>query len=846
MLMCVVMLVSMLPYGNVWAEPGEGGNSTSNNSSSQNSSSQNSSSQNNSQSQNQSNKDDNDGGDGDGGGNGGGDEVPTVSGDEVSGNSVSQNEPDEREEDISTADGLYFVAFYAHNKRIGEVIYTPKDSVISCNAVPDDPAGSFVGWYEFNVAKDKDNKVTITDTGIKWDMTIPIKGNLRLDARFSDMTIDEDAAMNSILSLDVLENNSTLWLVKGQKVSSNEIISTDNKRVVKLLASKKTAQAKRLGSAKLTLASGKTINVEVTTPKLLKKQEKIYVGDTLDIVWDTDPNWAHVKNVAWKSSNVNIVRVNAGKAYAVGKGTATVYAYIGGQKYKTKITVKDKAIENIILPVNININKNRTIRIKGVKAKKAKWEIVEPDKQSLITLTKSGKVKAGESVGNATVKCTAEDGKVYYRRVYIENPAPSTGASITYTKKKYRLIMDKGESVLIQFDKGNLYQNVLWTTSFPARVYVDETGLVVARKAHSSATLSAKINGKSVKIYVTVRESDKERTNVDKPAVCLDLRYADPPVIPDDGLDDTLAINLAIQRFRGQDAEENDHTLYLGPGTYNITVGGNGNPQHNNDAIHFDYDNSNITFVMDVNAKLVVSANKLREYAVIKIGGGQDNTKAYAQDITIKGGQICGERAIHKGSGEEGHGIVCGSYCSNITIDNMVIKDNNGDGVYIGGSVGYTDKINILNCVIKNNRRSNISMVWGSNITVDGCEITNANGSAPMAGINIEPNLRGGTYNTDVTHVTITNSTINAAKKNYEGPTDKSYYFAFLVHDLDSTGYAGKNTADDIYIDKCNFYGVFYNGSGSNMKIRNTKIDGDFYDKRNADLDSTVTITGKH
>ncbi|MCR5119797.1 MAG: right-handed parallel beta-helix repeat-containing protein [Lachnospiraceae bacterium] len=777
----------------------------------------------------------------------------------VSEGSASEDEVDERIEDIaSPGEGMCYVAFYVDKKRVesnGLVTMKIGDSV-SYNWIPDNPEGDFIGWYVFTVEKTADKNsmdkaegdkpaAVVKETGVKWDKTIPVQGNLRLEAKFSDHKIDNSAAMCAVICLDDLADKSDLWLVKGQKVSSNEAIKTNAKKIVKTIGSaKKTAEAIRAGEATLTLTSGKTINVHVTKPKLLKKQTKMYLGDAPQkVVWDVEPN-AHFEKIYWKSSNINIARVSDGMIYAVGKGTATIYAYIGGQKYSTKITVKDADVPNVKLPVNININKSRTIKLKGVKAKKAEWRIVEPNMESIVEVRKSGKVKAYGTPATATLECKY-DGKVYYRTIYIEDPKPETDEKLTYVNKKYRLTLDLGEGYVIKTDKKNVAQNILWTSSAPTKVYVDETGLVVGRKENSSATLSTKVNGKTVKIYVTI--NGKKKPEKDKPAVCLDLRYADVPVIPDDGLDDTGAINAAIQSMQGEFAEKYDHTLYLGPGTYNIGVGKSGNPAFPNDAIHFDYDNSNIKFVMSPNAKLVVKGNSKDDYSIFKFSGNQDKKGSYCENITITGGQICGERDKHNSNGADhqgGHGFRIGSYVRNITIEDMVIKDNNGDGICIGGSVGKTSKINIKDCELKNNRRSNISLVWGSDITIDGCTITNANGHAPMAGINIEPNKRDGKYNCDVKNVTVKNCTVKAAASHLVEATPYSYYFAFLVLDLDSTEFRGTDTSSGITVDNCTFEGDFYNGSGAGMTIKNCKINGDFYDKRHATLENT-DISGK-
>lgn len=164
--------------------------------------------------------------------------------------------------------------------------------------------------------------------------------------------------------------------------------------------------------------------------------------------------------------------------------------------------------------------------------------------------------------------------------------------------------------------------------------------------------------------------------------------------------------------------------------------------------------------VLTSNQKLIMSSSTL----LMAIGNNQENSRVIwafgRKNITISGGQIIGERKIHKGTnGEWGHGIQI-SGCTNVTIENVDISQCWGDGIYLGiyenaeqGNPISRD-VTITNCNLHHNRRNNLSITDASNVTVKNCSFKYANGTNPQYGIDIEPN-QGKTCS----NVTISNST---------------------------------------------------------------------------------------
>jgi len=119
--------------------------------------------------------------------------------------------------------------------------------------------------------------------------------------------------------------------------------------------------------------------------------------------------------------------------------------------------------------------------------------------------------------------------------------------------------------------------------------------------------------------------------------------------------------------------------------------------------------------------------------AVIRLDG--------IQGASIRGGMIIGERDGHLGTaGEWGMGIqIMGG--STISVEGVRIEGCWGDGIYVGGRSGVeATHITIRRCVVTNNRRQGMSMTGCRDSLVEGCTFASTHGTAPQAGIDLEPN----------------------------------------------------------------------------------------------------------
>lgn len=80
--------------------------------------------------------------------------------------------------------------------------------------------------------------------------------------------------------------------------------------------------------------------------------------------------------------------------------------------------------------------------------------------------------------------------------------------------------------------------------------------------------------------------------------------------------------------------------------------------------------------------------------------------------------------------------------CSGIRVLGLTISDSGGDGIYLGVSQrGVTNSdVSIKDLVCDRNYRQGISVISAERLVIEDCVLSNTGGTAPMAGIDFEPN----------------------------------------------------------------------------------------------------------
>lgn len=142
---------------------------------------------------------------------------------------------------------------------------------------------------------------------------------------------------------------------------------------------------------------------------------------------------------------------------------------------------------------------------------------------------------------------------------------------------------------------------------------------------------------------------------------------------------------------------------------------------------------NNTTINMDKDTILTVIPNSLKVYKVFIISN--------SKNIKINGGTIIGDKYTHLGTdGEWGMGVLIND-SQNISLSNMNINKMWGDAIYIGTN-GQDSNYNITlnNIKMDDNRRQGISVISVNKLRGSNLSISNTNGVAPGAGIDIEPN----------------------------------------------------------------------------------------------------------
>ena len=287
------------------------------------------------------------------------------------------------------------------------------------------------------------------------------------------------------------------------------------------------------------------------------------------------------------------------------------------------------------------------------------------------------------------------------------------------------------------------------------------------------------------------------------------LTVTDFGAVPGDGVDDTSAIMAAINAASKDSG--NEHNLYFPAGRYNI--GGAGN-------INIGVPDVHIT--MDADAELYVAPQ----------GDGYNIILIHENNISIRGGKLLGERFRHSGgpTGQYGMGITI-TDGKNITIRDMVICNNRGDGIYINDNGNKTvSNVTIKGCDIYDNARNNICVIRGDHITIENCRIYHKeDGHSPMAGIDLEPDMKVGQVkdNKKVKHVIIRDCKIETYKHygaHQQGNGLWAYYGVMIIYGF------GEPVVEDVLIENCDIYGDLSKGSSKGLVIKNTTVHGEILD----------------
>ena len=79
---------------------------------------------------------------------------------------------------------------------------------------------------------------------------------------------------------------------------------------------------------------------------------------------------------------------------------------------------------------------------------------------------------------------------------------------------------------------------------------------------------------------------------------------------------------------------------------------------------------------------------------------------------------------------------------NNVEVDNLTLLSSGGDGVYVGSM--NCQNVRLTNLICDDHYRQGFSITGVKNLYVKNCKFLNTGGTAPQAGLDLEPNYKGG------------------------------------------------------------------------------------------------------
>ncbi len=384
---------------------------------------------------------------------------------------------------ITLAPHEYTVSFEmnGHGEQLADQkVYTGE--ALEEPAKPASAGFAFKGWFA-------DAELTTA-----YDFTKPVTADLILYAKWVEQT-EGVSPLDPVPFIDA--DTTELFLVKGQKFTMKETGWAPKAKADKAIVSisrKGAFKAKKDGTATI-VKDGREITITVYKPVIAKK---------LKLETGKEPQQIELKdfgtlNVLWYSANPDVARVDqSGKVTPVAKGSTKVTAYINGSAYNCTVTVTEPT-PALTRTMHLALGASRSISIKGLK--KPAWK---PSKDDMVRI-KGSKV-TGDKKGSLELKAEGNDPE-YRVTVFVEDlTLGGTGITADKGKNKYKLEMDLNtelKTAQITTD-ASLHQALIFKSSKPQTVFVDESGKITARAA-GKAKLTAKVDGKTITISVVVK-----------------------------------------------------------------------------------------------------------------------------------------------------------------------------------------------------------------------------------------------------------------------------------------------------------------------------------------------------
>ncbi len=327
-------------------------------------------------------------------------------------------------------------------------------------------------------------------------------------------------------------NDGTLGMVRGQKwYTSTDGLETGNKKLVKISTKKGIVQASKPGTVEVGVG-GRKYHVTVVDPALSTKKVSIGVGDSSSVELKDKKSKENLANlgfkIAWETTNANVAQVVNGTIVGTGKGSAKVYAVVGGKIYSVNVKVKDKPSSEYLM----NMPNKKSARNQVPQAAKTTWSF-DGEK---ISISDKSKAKVTAKEQGLTIVKGNDNHKVW---VYSNNPTVDTSYGISAVGKsnKYTVRMIPGDKLFINLSES--HELPIWKTNKPGIAVASEFGCIIA-ESKGTANLTARVGGKKVNVQVVVGDTRSYDYST------MDDSYFEKTII--DPMNGNTTVNLYIKR----------------------------------------------------------------------------------------------------------------------------------------------------------------------------------------------------------------------------------------------------------------------------------------------------------
>mgnify|MGYP002622270124 CR=1 FL=1 len=395
---------------------------------------------------------------------------------------------------------------------------------------------------------------------------------------------------------------------------------------------------------------------------------------------------------------------------------------------------------------------------------------------------------------------------------WFTDPKFSAESAVTAESLTDSLIKDSDREIIV-YARWKLIPAETMTRKVqkPEGDYIDVTNYAAKYNTNDDA-------GKALRYQISERSSWDIETMSD--------------AVPNDAGDDYKALRAAFivagKLYRDSGSKERV-TVYVPAGVYDMEI--------TNQRVWGLQLEEGVELVMDNDAVFkytVADDYKEGYFYLLSVADMHDGQIA---NVSIRGGQISGPRYTYSGKiSENAHGLtILGA--TDVTISDMRIYDNHGDGVYIGTKKEdpyyYGCKeVRISYCDVFDNRRNNVSIVDVKGLTIDHCNITNARGAQPECGIIIEPNFEKDRTRADAMCGNVTISDCYVAAWDMDVHTyDGGYATCMCLYTNYNPNDSGYCVVDGLTVTGCTFDGYvgIYSGKNVTIKKADNTFNGDMH-----------------